>query len=231
MRLWYLSQRRPAKAQASLRIRAVSPSLFAHMKYGSRGRVRPKIRHLVPLDGCACAFEEWVYGGRKFHDMAHFSNVKIITQRWHVHQCWISKTSAFLCRNLSSCPIDVSAKCYKSIKSVHRLYTVKFLNFGHLKICCNHPKSWTRWLFLRVIIMSNASKRCRGNCIQCRPWSNCSYRSSLIWVCTVCPDLSVRKLRIITVCFDGMVPCYKKTTQPKCTEASLQLLLQWLPLN
>ena len=31
----------PAKAQASLRIRAVSPepALFAHMKYGSRRRV------------------------------------------------------------------------------------------------------------------------------------------------------------------------------------------------
>ena len=38
MRLWYLSHRRPAKAQASLHIRAVSPepSLFAYMKYGSR---------------------------------------------------------------------------------------------------------------------------------------------------------------------------------------------------
>ena len=24
-----------------------------------------KIRHLTPLDGCACAFEEWGYGGRK----------------------------------------------------------------------------------------------------------------------------------------------------------------------
>ena len=60
MRSWYLSHRRPAKAQASMRIRAVSPepSLFAHMKYGSRRRVRPKIRHLAPLDGCACAFED-----------------------------------------------------------------------------------------------------------------------------------------------------------------------------
>ena len=38
---------------------------------------------------------------------------------------------------------------------------------------------------------SNASKRCK----QCRPWS----RSSLILVCTVCPGLSVRKFRIITV--------------------------------
>ena len=50
MRLWDLSHRRPAQAQASLRIHAVSPesSLFAHMKYGSRRRVRPKIRHLAP---------------------------------------------------------------------------------------------------------------------------------------------------------------------------------------
>ena len=72
-----LSHRRLAKAQASLRIRAVlpEPSLFAHMKYGNRRRVRPKIRHLAPLDGCACAFEEWVYGGRKVpksHELAHF---------------------------------------------------------------------------------------------------------------------------------------------------------------
>ena len=60
MRLWYLSHRRPAKAQASLRIRAVStePSLFAHMKYGNRRKVRINIRHLAPLDGCACAFKK-----------------------------------------------------------------------------------------------------------------------------------------------------------------------------
>ena len=38
MRLWYLPHRRPAQAQASLRICTVlpEPSLFAHMKYGSR---------------------------------------------------------------------------------------------------------------------------------------------------------------------------------------------------
>ena len=44
------------------------------MKYGSRRRVQPKIRHLAPLDGCTCAFEEWVYWGQKVplsHDMAH----------------------------------------------------------------------------------------------------------------------------------------------------------------
>ena len=76
MRLWYLSHRRPAKAQASLRVRAVSPepSLFAHIKYGSRRRVRPKIRHLAPLDVCTCAFEEWIYGGQtvsKSHALAY----------------------------------------------------------------------------------------------------------------------------------------------------------------
>ena len=51
MRLWYLSHRRPVRAQASLLTRAVSPepSLFARMKYGSRRMVRPNLRHLAPL--------------------------------------------------------------------------------------------------------------------------------------------------------------------------------------
>ena len=63
----YGTYRRPAKAQASLRIPTVSPepSLFIHMKYRSRQSVRPKSRHLAPLDDCAYAFEECVYGGRK----------------------------------------------------------------------------------------------------------------------------------------------------------------------
>ena len=55
------------------RLRRVCASTQSHMKYGSRQKVRPKIRHLVPLDGCTCVFEEWVYGGWKVpwsHDMA-----------------------------------------------------------------------------------------------------------------------------------------------------------------
>ena len=50
MRLWYLSHRRPAKTQASLRIRAVSPepSLFAHITYGNRRMVRPKNQTCSP---------------------------------------------------------------------------------------------------------------------------------------------------------------------------------------
>ena len=64
MRLRYLSHRRPAKAQASLCIRAVlpEPSLFAHINYGRRPK---KPRHLAPLVGCACVFEEWVFGEQK----------------------------------------------------------------------------------------------------------------------------------------------------------------------
>ena len=63
-------QRRLRRACASV---WPEPLLFAHMKYGSRRRVWPNIRHLDPLCGCACAFEEWVYGGRKVsksHEMA-----------------------------------------------------------------------------------------------------------------------------------------------------------------
>ena len=41
MRLWYLSHRRPAKAQVNLHIHAASPEplLFAHIKYEKRRRV------------------------------------------------------------------------------------------------------------------------------------------------------------------------------------------------
>ena len=61
MRLWYLSHRLPAKAQASLCIRAVSPerSLFGHIKYGSRQRVHQKIRHLAPQDAHALLKNEF----------------------------------------------------------------------------------------------------------------------------------------------------------------------------
>ena len=56
-----------AKAQVSLLIRADSPepSLFAHMKYGSKRWVWLTIGNLAPLDSSTRAFEEWVYGGRK----------------------------------------------------------------------------------------------------------------------------------------------------------------------
>ena len=54
------------------------------------------------------------------------------------------------------------------------------------KVCCNHPKIWTRWLYHRVMHPKDAA----------RIANSVDSRSSLIWVCTVCPDLSVWKLRI-----------------------------------
>ena len=59
------------------------PSLFAHMKYGNRRRVQPKIRHLAPLDGCACTFEEWVYGGRKMCVL--FTDQTMTSLHWQQH--------------------------------------------------------------------------------------------------------------------------------------------------
>ena len=41
-----------------------------------------------------------------------------------------------------------------------------------------------------------------------RPWSDCSSRSSLIWVCTVCQELSVQKLRVIRVLCDSHLGQY-----------------------
>ena len=76
--------RRPSKAQASIRAVSPEPSLFAHMKYGSWRRVRPKIRHLALLDGCACVFKEWVYGGQKVpwsHELAQLMILSFQTER------------------------------------------------------------------------------------------------------------------------------------------------------
>ena len=71
MRLWYLSHRRPAKAQASLRTRAVSPepSLFAHIEYGSRRRVRPKIRQLAPLEAAHACLKNEFTEDEKCHNL------------------------------------------------------------------------------------------------------------------------------------------------------------------
>ena len=72
-------------------IRTVSPepSLFARMKYGSRWMLRPKIRHLAPLDSCTCAFEELVYGGRKSAIISWAgSNEGLILQMFVISMTW-----------------------------------------------------------------------------------------------------------------------------------------------
>ena len=77
------------------------------------------------------------------------------------------------------------------------MFVIKFETY------CNFLKYSDTQKNLNYVVLpqSNESKRCRRNGKQCRPWSDFSSRSSLIWVCTVCPGISVRKLRIITVMF------------------------------
>ena len=76
MRFLYLSHRRPATAQASLRIRGISPepSLFAHMKYGRRQMVRPNIRHLAPLDGSHARLKNKFTEDEKCHNLMRWLN-------------------------------------------------------------------------------------------------------------------------------------------------------------
>ena len=61
-------------------------------------------------------------------------------------------------------------------------------NLDIWKNCCNYPKTGTI-----ILLQSNGFKRCRLVSKQSRPWSDSS-RSSLIWVYTVCLDLSVENL-------------------------------------
>ena len=80
-------------------------------------------------------------------------------------------------------------------------YTLFFISLNYRKfpkysdtqkMCCNHSKIWTMWLYHRVMSPNDAD----GMANSVDPDQT---RSSLIWVCTVCPGRSVWKLRIITV--------------------------------
>ena len=63
------------------------------------------------------------------------------------------------------------------------------------KLCCNLPKIQTKRPNLRVFRQNDANGIANSE----DPDPTAQEGSSLIWVCTVCPDLSVRKLRVIMV--------------------------------
>ena len=75
------------------------------------------------------------------------------------------------------------------------IHNVKFLNFQTPE---NFAVNYLKFNH-RGQILENLSQRCKWNSKHWRPWSDCSSRSSLLWVCNVCTDWSVRKFRIITV--------------------------------
>ena len=62
------------------------------------------------------------------------------------------------------------------------------------KFSCNLPKIQTKRPNLKVFCQMNANGIANSE-------DPDQSRSSLIWVCSVCPDLSVRKFRIITLRF------------------------------
>ena len=103
-------------AHPRLRIRAVSPepSLFAHMKYRSRRRVRRKVGHLAPLDGCACTFEKWVYGGRKVPWSCETAQIKLCKKLLYMH---IYVCTSWL-RNLSRVQQNLPAKKWSACSDV-----------------------------------------------------------------------------------------------------------------
>ena len=108
--------------------------LFAHMTYGSRRRVQQKIRHLAPLEGCACAFEESVYGGQKVPNLMRwllwlfFNLTQVIIRRKPRRQNNPTKEATFLNQVLEPCcnsrhrndPVPTLGQCQNLLNS-HRL--------------------------------------------------------------------------------------------------------------
>ena len=83
-----------------------------------------------------------------------------------------------------------------------RVYTVCYSifhknpkNLDTRKICCNHPKILTRWLYCKAMHPNDAD----GIANSVDPPNQTAplgAGSSLIWVSIVCPDLSFQKLRM-----------------------------------
>ena len=64
------------------------------------------------------------------------------------------------------------------------------------KNCCNYPKIGSVSFYYRVMGPNDADGM--ANSVDPDQIASLISRSSLIWVYTVCPDQSVRKLRTIT---------------------------------
>ena len=69
MRLWYLSHSTRRNPRSLARA-----SLFAHMKYGNRRKVRPKIRHLAPLDAAHARLKNEFTEEEKYHNLMRWLN-------------------------------------------------------------------------------------------------------------------------------------------------------------
>ena len=81
---------------------------------------------------------------------------------------------------------------------------------------------------------NNVSKRCRQNGKQSGPWSDCSSRSSLIRIHTVCPGLSVQKFRNTAVFqphHDKTCLCHMQNNKAAAWSLSLLFPTQTLSIS
>ena len=102
-------------------------------------------------------------------------------------------------------PINLS--CSFSNESLHDIFFILECrknpkNLDTRKLYGNHSKIGTKWRYHRIMHRKDA-----GGIENSVDPDQTAPRSSLIWVCTFCPSLSVWKLRIITVCFIQV--CFK----------------------
>ena len=93
-------------------------------------------------------------------------------------------------------------ECIKTYRKVSKFWDAR-------KICCNLPKTQTKRPNLRVFHQKDVNGIAN------------SEDPVKIWVCTVCPELSVRKLRIIKVFCFSVNQCLKLC----CDTSDMEILM------
>ena len=146
MKLWYLSHRRPSKAQASLHIPAISPetSLSAHMTYGSRRKVRPN---------------RWPHWDEKYHNLLrwlilfHHVDSRILTKQTWAGQKMVVSVDRLIYMN---CCMTKSTKwpvhpgeTQISLGILCPVWSESSMsawrNIGPLTTCWAHSEDWSDW--------------------------------------------------------------------------------------
>ena len=98
--------------------------------------------------------------------------------------CWVHRSFCWFCHAVAHFVFGILEICPKNLN-----------NSDSQNIGCNDLLIWKKV----VLRYRNVSKRCGWNDNQWKSQSYHSFRSNLIWSYTVCPEMSVRILRIKTV--------------------------------
>ena len=160
-----------------------------------------KTQGISPVWSESSLFAQWV--ATKLHadseDWSDWVDAQADLSLCWVHMpfCWFCHEAAHIEKKTQKKTQQKWGKSRDSYVSPH--CTVNYRktpkNWDTRKNCCSHPKIWTKWLYCRIM----HPKSTDGMANSVDPWSDCSSRGSLIWVYTVCSNLSVWKLRNIAV--------------------------------